>query len=426
MVRVEWDYHFLAGSFLLGLPIRFRQLQTLSWQVQQALRGCSNTSCLLLQKALALNIYPAGVLTQEILLVAGLLLVGLVLFWRKSNHGPAIFFSVAMITYGPYITGSLDALLTLHSHWRLLIGLAQALGIGCAVLSGYLFPDGQFVPGWTRLLALLWISLTVIWLLVPGFPLTFADPYTVSFPSFLVLMGWLLSTLLAQAYRFWQASNPFQRRQTKWVLLCMTTTIMTYGFYYVLSVFFSPFPQTLSTPGLFYAFLGVPLFYLSLPISPLIIFRSMWRYHLFDMEMVINRVLVYGTLTIVLALLYAGSIFTVQYVFQNLAGSSQLALIGSTLGIAALFHPLRTRIQHEIDRRFYRRKYDATRILAAFGATLQTELDLDQLSQNLLQVVRETMQPTHVSLWLMTVHEKEPRLKMDRASDEGIRAKNRS
>ena len=221
-----------------------------------------------------------------------------------------------------------------------------------------------------------------------------------SFLSFLVLMGWLLSTLLSQAYRFWHSSNQFQQRQTKWVLLCMTTTIVTYGLYYLPRVLFPQLIQPRSTPGLFYSLLGIPLFYLSLPVSPLIIFRSMRRYHLFDIETAINRILVYGTLTLVLALMYAGSIFTVQYLFQDLVGGSQFAIAGSTLGIAALFHPLRARIQQWIDRRFYRRKYDAAKTLAAFSTTLQTEVDLDQLCSRLVAVIDETMQPAHISLWL--------------------------
>jgi hypothetical protein len=127
------------------------------------------------------------------------------------------------------------------------------------------------------------------------------------------------------------------------------------------------------------------------------------RYRLYDIDILVNRTLVYGTLTALLAAVYFGGVATVQAIFRALTGQEhqpQLAVVVSTLVIAALFNPLRRRIQGFIDRRFYRRKYDAAKTLEAFSARLRDETDLDALSDELVSVVRETMHPAHVSLWL--------------------------
>ena len=134
---------------------------------------------------------------------------------------------------------------------------------------------------------------------------------------------------------------------------------------------------------------------------PVAVGIAILRYHLYNIDLIINRTLVYGSLTAVLAGLYFGSIVVLQLLFRALSGGgSQLVVVASTLAIAALFNPLRRRIQGFIDRRFYRRKYDAVKTLEAFSAKLREETDLDALSDDLIEVVEETMRPAHVSLWL--------------------------
>ena len=139
----------------------------------------------------------------------------------------------------------------------------------------------------------------------------------------------------------------------------------------------------------------------SLALIPLSMGVAILRSRLYDIDVLINRTLVYGALTAMLVLVYFGSVVTLQYLFRALTGeTSQIIVVASTLIIAALFNPLRRRVQNVVDRRFYRRKYDAARTLEAFSSRLRDETNLEDLNAHLLAVVWETMQPVHVSLWL--------------------------
>ncbi len=179
-----------------------------------------------------------------------------------------------------------------------------------------------------------------------------------------------------------------ERQQLKWFVYA---AVMMGGGFVASFVFSSGLANSIAWT------LGI-LGFMVLPVATGI---ALLRYRLYDIDALINRTLVYGTLTVSLVVVYFGGIVVLQRVFVVLTGEqSTLAVVASTLAIAALFNPLRRRVQGFVDRRFYRKKYDVATTLAAFSARLREETDLDTLSSDVVRVVRETMQPAHVSLWL--------------------------
>ena len=187
-------------------------------------------------------------------------------------------------------------------------------------------------------------------------------------------------------------SKGVERQQVKWFAYAAALLVGSALLYFVISE--AADVRWLGRLGLVLVIVGT----VSLPVAMGI---AIFRYRLYNIDLIINRTLVYGSLTAVLALVYIGSVVLLQNLFRALTGEeSQLGVVASTLVIAALFNPLRRRTQDFIDRRFYRRKYDAAKTLEAFSNKLRVEPDVDALADDVLSVVRETMQPAHVSLWL--------------------------
>ncbi len=276
-----------------------------------------------------------------------------------------------------------------------------------------LFPDGRLPsPRWRIVAWLLACGImldTASFALVPG-PLIESDPRGLppvenpfgfeSVARFLDLVGIVLNPLLvvlvlapiaALFLRFRRASET-ERQQIKWVVYA--AAVMTVAIV-VVSVW----------PALEGSRIGAVLFLAGFLAIPTAIGIAVLRYRLYNIDVIINRTLVYGALTIALASIYLGGVVLLQSLFRALTGQeSELAVVASTLMIAALFNPLRRRVQAFIDRRFYRKKYDATKTLATFSAKLRDETDLDALSGEVVSVVRETVQPEHVSLWLRSAY----------------------
>lgn len=255
------------------------------------------------------------------------------------------------------------------------------------ILFFFIFPDGRFIPRWTRWLA----PLVILWFLLPA---SWFGPDFSRQPVFLALIA---AGVLAQIYRFRHASTPVSRQQTKWAVLgFFLLSLLWIGL-----LIYEQLQVIVPASGIEYVIL-VEARKLALLLVPFSLGFSILRYRLWEIDFIIRRTLAYAFLTLTLAVIYFSSIILLQWTSLTLLGRSQskLATVLSTLMIAALFLPLREQVQRGIDRRFYRRRYDSERALANFSAGLRHQTDLEQVSAQLLGVVESTLQPRQATLWL--------------------------
>jgi hypothetical protein len=375
LARVVWIVLviFLLGTFIFSISANFASLHQPcigTWCASTNGQLTASEIRALPQRGLSLDAYAwfwIAINGGEALVC---FVVGGILFWRKSDDWMALLVALMLISIG--ITSTTNDLSYSSSIWRIPVNgvlLIESLAI---LFTLSLFPNGRFVPRWALWVALIYPTYIVLYLLflrqlrVPGWAL-----YHTPLNAAAWFGCWIVLTL-AQLYRYFRISNPVERQQTKWV---------AFSFLFVLAVGFIGFrtiPGLLPNQhnGLLYVLItnGFSFIELLIPIS---LCLAMFRYRLWDIDVIINRTLVYGILTVLLDLVYFGLIFALQYVLRGIINqNNDVAIVVSTLAIAALFQPLRHRLQRIIDRRFYRSKYDATKTLEAFSATLRSEVDL--------------------------------------------------
>jgi hypothetical protein len=394
IARVAWVVVALlyVGVFISGIPSEFARLQTPCTDAV----SCTAIPHLSTHKARQLNElglsvdhFAAYFVAIEVAFTVVSAATGTAIFWRRSDDRMAFLVSLALLTFGAALPIPLF-LLSVPVALKVVAEAISFVGAGTVMLFLYLFPNGRFVPRWTR-----WLGLASIGILAPSIfsPYSFLSLWR--YPLLNALVGGpLLSVpILLQVYRYRRVSDAAQRQQTKWVVFGIVTAMGGYCAFILLDV--------LLPSALLASVLGNTAYFVLTLLIPISIAVAVLRYRLYDIDILINRTLVYGSLTAALVALYFVGIVVLQRLFVALTGEkSTLAVVASTLVIAALFTPLRRRIQSFIDRRFYRRKYDARKTLEAFSAQLRDETDLNALSDDLTGVVRETMQPAHVSLWL--------------------------
>jgi hypothetical protein len=326
-------------------------------------------------------------------LLSALIFVGLsvLIFWRMFDQLAGLFASFGFLFIGS------AALVGDLSRMPLAIQVFQAeCLVFCLGFFLVTFPDGRFVPRWSWLIGCT-LFVQSIFFQIPGRFNILSWPVPLFLLELVLAYG---SPVALQIYRYRRVSTPAQRQQTKWVIFGLICFILLF----LLTLFAGGLVPTTSVPGALYQLASTSVLELALLLIPLSVTMGILRSRLWDIDIVINRTLVYGLLTATLLVIYLVLVFAGQALLSSLLGhNSGVVLVGSTLIVAALFRPLRHRIQQLIDRRFFRRKYNAQQTLAAFSSTLRGAVELDQVREQLLVVVQETMQPASLSLWIRPV-----------------------
>jgi hypothetical protein len=320
------------------------------------------------------------------------LAVALLIFWRARQSWLGLAVSVLLLIFALWInTDVLDKLalrLGGGPGWDAFFAALGLVFFAAMVYLLFTFPTGQFTPRWMAAVA----PVAVLLLFLAGGSLL-PEPLNVA-----VLLLVLVVGLAYQFYRYRRVSTPAQRQQTKWVVAGLAGFVANAVIWYVLV---DPALRRGASGVGALAVFGplVALLALSLPIALGI---SILRYRLWDIDVIIRRTLIYSALTATLALVYLVCVLALQSLLRLLTGEAQnqLVTVISTLAIAALFVPVRAYVQRAIDRRFFRGKYDAARTLSDFSAAARDEVELNRLTDDLVKVVDQTMQPAQITLWL--------------------------
>jgi hypothetical protein len=405
VIRIAWVIMtlFVLALFMLGTPGRFAQL---AGQVDYRS---------LFALSLSAGTYAGYLIGLSYILVFTHVILATLIFIRRPDEWIALFVAFTLVTNGALISLALmpapEFLNTIL--WSRLVELISLVGLFTSVTLLYVFPDGRPLPRWTRWLAGLWFVLIFLALFFPGSAISLASwPRWVQIPVILFFSG---SGVYAQLYRYENVSNPTQKQQTKWASIGLAAAAFGPLVFFWLTAA-PPAVANLDVSNLYYQRIGASFFSYSLLMQmvgltlitayllffPISFAIAILRYRLWDIDILIRRTLAYSLLTVSLALIYIASVLLLQNLFNTLTGENQpeTVTILSTLAIAALFSPLRHRVQIVIDRRFYRQKYDMEKTLAAFTGSLRDEVELDTFNMRLLAVVENTMQPESVLLWI--------------------------
>jgi hypothetical protein len=381
----------------VALPILYSQAHTLC--LQNSCNGPQLTeaqTASLHQLGLTLDFYGAGVVALNLAFTIVYCATAALIFVRRSNERMALLSAYFLLIFGGLtFPGIPDVVTQQYPAFRVPAALIHVSGATLLVLFFFLFPSGRFVPRWAPWLVPILPVLDALGEFFPGSAYTLERlPAVIGIIPF---YGILLFTLGAQIYRYRKVSTLAERQQTKWVVLGVGLGL---GFFLIFVGVGAAFSSSLSG-GFLATVVPNAVMYLFMMLIPLSIALAILRYNLWETDLLINRTLVYGSLTLTLAGFYILGVIAVQSLFRAVSGqSSDLAVAIVTLAVAAVFNPWRHRVQRFIDRRFYRHKYDAARMLTLFTVRLRDDVDLDSVTGEMVTVITQTVQPESMTVWL--------------------------
>jgi hypothetical protein len=357
---------------------------------------------------LSVDFYAMGMVVVSLLFQFSYALVGLLIFWRRSEYTIALLtsFALMMLPFGfAYVT-----LQALPSTWAWAIPFLNSLGNASIFLSAYLIPDGRFVPGWIRWLALVILGYWIAVALVPSWEVGR------SLPSLLLFFGFAIGAVLVQVYRYRHVSNPRQRQQTKWLVfgiaLAVAGNIGARVLYYFVLL---PLLPGSALAGA----LEITLIMVALLVIPATLGIALFSSHLWDIDVLINRTLVYGTLTASVVGIYALVVGGLGALLQT-QGNLGLSLLATGL-IAVLFQPLHTRLQRAVNRLLYGERDDPYQVISRLGLRLEATLAPDEVLPTIVETVAQALRLPYAAISLKQDGEDVMAASSGRATDEVTR-----
>jgi len=399
LARIAWIVMaaLALGLFVLGIPAEFAQFQTACAPDECANRQLSQEDLRALGGfGVSLGFYAPYAVAVDIIFAAVYGTVAALIFWRRPDDRMTLLVSLALLTFGvatfPDAMGVLAARTTT---WQLPVAFLKSVGEVTFGLFLYLFPDGRFMPRWTRWVALAWF----VWQLPKHWFPQWTASNTTGWSIWLALAIWsvALGTIVyAQAHRYRRAANAGQRQQIKWVVFGISAALAAFLGTNLALIAFVPEP---ASPGALLAHLAGHLVTVGgLLLIPLSIGIAILRYRLFDIDLIINRTLVYGTLTASVVLLYVLVVGGLGAVLQ-VQGSLIVSLIATGLA-AVMFQPLRDRLQRGVNRLIYGERDDPYAVLSRLGERLESTLAPDAVLPAVTRTLRETLKLPYAEIQL--------------------------
>ncbi len=369
--------------FIAAMPMTYRRLSAPPAAVQTWLA----------QLGLSLSFYTAYMTALQVVFGLACFVMAAVVVRRKPDDRMALFVSLLLVLLGAVNAPNIQAVEALSPALFFPAEFANFLVYACLILFAFLFPDGRFVPRWSGLLALVWLAGIPVTLFLTGNSL--GEPHSGWFWVYLMILGGLVSGLVAQMYRYRRVSSQIQRQQTKWVVFGTAVAFAVQLSGPLLSTVLPSLapPELQETP---YDLVGVTVITFAFFLIPLAIGIAILRYRLWDIDIIINRTLVYGALTASVAGLYVLVVGALGALVQS-RGNVLISLVATGL-VAVFFQPLRDRLQRGVNRLLYGLRDEPYVVLAGLGQRLQATLDPDSVLSTIVATVREALKLSYAAI----------------------------